>query len=104
MNSVDLALAMVLGVFALRGYWRGFFRESFGLLAVVGGSVAALRFTAPGAALVQQRLPLPSPLETGVAFIVIIVVVHTVVNLMGVLLDRLASALFLRRVNRLVGA
>ena len=36
MNTVDLALAFLLAIGALRGYWRGFFRESFGLLAVVG--------------------------------------------------------------------
>jgi len=104
MNSVDLALIILLAVCALRGYWRGFFRESFGLLALVGGVAAALRLTSLGAALLQQHVPLPQPVETGLAFVLIFVVVHTVVNLIGVVLDRLAGALFLRGVNRLAGA
>jgi len=104
MNSVDVALLILLAVCALRGYWRGFFRESFGLLALIGGVAAALRLTSLGAAVLQQHLPLPPPLEAGLAFVLIFVVVHTVVNLMGVVLDRIAGALFLRGINRVAGA
>jgi membrane protein required for colicin V production len=104
MNGVDLALGLLLAVCALRGYWRGFFRESFGLLALVGGVAAAVRFTTLGASALQHYLRLPAAVDAGLAFVAIFVIVHTIVNLIGVLLDRLTAALFLRGINRLAGA
>lgn len=104
MNSVDLALAALLLLCALRGYWRGFFRESFGLLALVGGVVAATELSAAGVVLLHEYVQLPPVFETGAVFVAIFVVVHTAINLLGVLLDRLAGALFLRGITRLTGA
>ncbi len=104
MNGVDLALGILLSICALRGYWRGFFRETFGLLALIGGVAAAVELAPLGTAMLQQYLHLPSAVDAGLAFIGIFVVVHTGINLIGVLLDRLTRALFLRGLNRLGGA
>jgi len=104
MNGVDLALALLLAVCALRGYWRGFFRESFGLLALIAGIAAAARFASLGAGVLQDYVRLPAAVDAGLAFVAIFVIVHTLVNLIGVLLDRLSAALFLRGINRLAGA
>jgi membrane protein required for colicin V production len=104
MNGVDLALGLLLAVCALRGYWRGFFRESFGLLALVGGVAAAVRFATLGAALLEHYVRLPAAVDAGLAFVAIFVIVHTMINLIGVLLDRLTAVLFLRGINRLAGA
>jgi len=104
MNGVDVALVFILMVFALRGYWRGLFRESFGLLALIAGVAAALQFTAPGVILAQDHAPLPPTLQTGIVFVGIFVVAYELVNLMGVLLDRLAGASRLWVVNHLAGA
>ena len=104
MNGVDLGLGVLLTLCALRGYWRGFFRESFGLLALVAGVAAAARFAALGAGVLQHYLHLPAAVDAGLAFVAIFVIVHTVVNLVGVVLDRLTAALFLRGINRLAGA
>lgn len=104
MNGVDLALGLLLAVCALRGYWRGFLRESFGLLALIVGIAAAIRFAAIAAVVVQRHVGLPAAVDAGLAFVTIFVIVHTVINLIGVLLDRLTGALFLRGINRLAGA
>jgi membrane protein required for colicin V production len=104
MNAVDLVLVLLLLLWALRGYWRGFFRESFGLIALLGGIAVAIQFAALGAGLLQQRFRIPAPVDAGIAFVAIFLVVHTLLNLVGVLFDRIASALFLRGVNRLAGA
>lgn len=100
MNSVDLVLAFLLAVYGLRGYWRGFIRETFGLLALAAGIAAAFRFAADGTVLLQQYLTLPTSVQGGVAFVFIFMLVHAVVNLAGVLLDRLAG---LGAINRLGG-
>src|SRR5262249_49779812 len=40
-NQVDALLLVLLTPFALRGFWRGFCRESFGLAGLLGGALAA---------------------------------------------------------------
>jgi len=104
MNGVDVALALVLIVYALRGYGRGFFRESFGVLALIAGVAAALRLTAFGAGMLQAHASLPPVAQTGVAFVGIFVVVYTLVNLIGILFDRLAGTSRLWVINGLAGA
>jgi membrane protein required for colicin V production len=104
MNSVDLALAFLLAIGALRGYWRGFLRETFGLLAVVAAVSAALQYSAWGANVVLHYVRLPPPLPAGVAFVGLFVVVHAVVNGTGFIIDRLASAALRPSVNALGGA
>ena len=104
MNGLDFALIVVLVGCALRGYWRGFFREGFGLLALIAGIAAAVEGAAPASALVQQHVTLPSPLPTGVAFVAIFVAVHSAVNIVGVVIDRLVGGSLLRGVSRFVGA
>ncbi len=100
MNSVDLILTFLLALYALRGYWRGFIRETFGLLALAAGIAAAFRFGTDAAVLVQEYLTLPTWIQAGVAFVLVFMLVHGVVNLAGVLLDHLAT---LGSVNRLGG-
>jgi len=103
MNSVDVTLAIVLALFGLRGYWRGFFRESFGLLALFGGVAAALRFASDGAQLLEPYLSLPLVRE-GVSFVAIFVLFHAASTLVGVLFDRLASAASFGLANHAAGA
>jgi len=104
MNGLDVALVIVLFVFALRGYWRGFFRESFGVLAVIAGLAAALQLAGLGALWLQERAALPAPIQNGAAFVGIFVIVYAIVNCIGVLLDRLTGASRLRVLQRLAGA
>jgi uncharacterized membrane protein required for colicin V production len=104
MNGVDLALVILLAACALRGWWRGFFRECFGLLALIAAVAAALQFAGVGETVLEPYLGLPSPVRAGVAFVVIFVAVHTVVNVVGVLLNRLDSTTLLLGVNVFAGA
>ncbi|HVN84749.1 MAG TPA: CvpA family protein [Candidatus Binatia bacterium] len=102
MNPVDLAGAAVLLLFALRGYWRGFFRETFGLLALFGGLAAAARFAAPLALRLEPYAALPVVRE-GLAFVGVFVVVHATVTLAGYVVHRLAGASAQGVSNRLAG-
>jgi membrane protein required for colicin V production len=100
MNSVDLIVVFLLAVYALRGYWHGLIRETFGLLALAAGIWAAFRFAADGGVFLQQYLTLPTSVQAGVAFVLIFMLVHAVVNVAGVLVDHLAA---LGSINRLGG-
>lgn len=104
MNGVDVALVIVLAGCALRGWWRGFFRECFGVVALVVGVAAALRFTGGAEGAVQSHLRLPSPVGAGVAFVAIFVVVHGFINVVGVLVSRLTHTAALDVLNGIGGA
>jgi uncharacterized membrane protein required for colicin V production len=104
MNGVDLVLVVVLAGCAVRGWWRGFVRECFGLLALVVGISVALRCTAGGEAVLQPHLRLPAPIGSGIAFVAIFAVVHAALNVTGVLLSRLTATAVLGTVNGIGGA
>ena len=104
MNGVDVALVVVLAGCALRGWWRGFFRECFGLLALIVGVAAALRFTAGGEAALQPHLRLPAPVGAGVTFVAIFVAVYGIINVVGVLFSRLTHTAAMGVINGVGGA
>jgi len=104
MKEVDVALVVLLAAFAVRGFLRGFFRESFGLLALGGGILAALLYSATVSALLAEYVDLDVSTRAAVAFVVIFLVVHTAVNLFGLLLDLVAHSLLFGSVSGLTGA
>jgi uncharacterized membrane protein required for colicin V production len=104
MNSVDVALLTLFGVCALRGYWRGFFRESFGLVALVAAVAAAFQFAASVTAVVEPYVRLPPQWQAGVAFVGVFVVVYAAVNLVGVVVDRVGGDTRLGPAIRVSGA
>jgi membrane protein required for colicin V production len=104
MNAVDLIVGLLLVLGLLRGFWRGFVRESFGVLALLAGVVAAIQGTGRGAAALAEYATLPESVYSGVAFVGIFAIVHSSVNLIGMLFDRAARGAFLRSINRLGGA
>ena len=104
MNGVDVALIAALAGCALRGWWRGFFRECFGLFALVVGISTALRFAASGEAVLQPHLRLPPSVASGLAFVSIFVGVHAAINVAGAVLNRLMGTATRRTVNGVGGA
>ena len=60
MNRIDVVLAVVLALFALRGFQRGFSREIFSLIGLVGGVVVGPRASElihPVSVAVAESLP-----------------------------------------------
>jgi uncharacterized membrane protein required for colicin V production len=103
MNPVDVALVVLLLICALRGFWRGFFREGFGFLGLLVGIGGALRLSDLGAAALAPYLPLPPSALVGIAFVGIFMIAYISFNLFGLLLESLLGNLMLRRVNQLAG-
>lgn len=107
MNAIDIALVILLLLCALRGSWRGIFRESFGFLALLAGLLVALRSAEPAAAWLGTVLPLADLNPTavlGIAFVVVFLAVSTVVNLVGLAADQVFGRGPLRIPSRLAGA
>ena len=103
MSSIDIALIVLLVLATLRGLWRGLIRECFGLLALMGGLVAALKFSNIGAAIVGGSTGLPPATVAAIAFVGIFMLVHGGVSLVGFGLDRVTGTT-VRSFSRLAGA
>lgn len=104
MNQVDVALSVLLLLFALRGFLRGFFRELFGFAAILGGVGAALLYTEEVALRAAPYVPLAEQMRHAAAFVAVFVAVHTALNLVGFALERITFRIVLRSASRLGGA
>jgi uncharacterized membrane protein required for colicin V production len=107
MNGIDVALVVLLLVLALRGSWRGVFRESFGFAALVIGLLAALRYADAGAGWLVRyswASELSGPALVGTAFVVLFLVVSALINLIGVACDQLFGRGALQVPSRVGGA
>lgn len=91
MATPDVALVAFVVLAAIRGSWRGFYREAFGLLALVGGlGIAAL--AAPWVeTVIRDAVRLPPPLPAAMAFVGVFVAAHTVFHAAGALGEWLRS-------------
>jgi len=97
-----VVLAIVLVLFALRGFWRGFSREFFGFVGLIGGlAVAAASYAAAVAYLPDA---VPERIRPIVAFALVFFAVDVLANIVGALLHRLLGIFFLSPVNRVAGA
>src|SRR5882724_5984440 len=104
MSPLDAILLILLVPFAFRGWWRGFCRETLGLVGLSGGVLAA---AAAGPALAQALLArhlVPPGAALPVAWAALFVGTFVIADLVGRIADRLARALLLGGVNRVAGA
>lgn len=103
MNIVDPILLVVLSLFALRGYFKGLFRESFSLLGLVVGFMVAVRYDEPVAALWAESWKASLIVLKLVAFAGLFFAVYFLFSLIGWVLHRSAKVLFLQGINRVGG-
>lgn len=102
MNRIDVVLAVLLGLFALRGLFRGFARELFALLGLIGGVALAVGMYAE----VAEMLPpaVPRDLRPFVAFVVLFGAVVLAARLLGALVHYLLGIVWLSPADRVAGA
>jgi len=102
-NIVDLILLVLLSLFALRGYFKGLFRETFSLLGLFAGFLVAARYDEPAAAFFAAAWKVSSIVLRAGAFAALFFVTYFSLNLVGWMLHRSASFLFLQGINRIGG-
>lgn len=103
MNPIDIALIVLLVLATVRGLWRGLIRECCGLVALVGGLLAALKLSNAGAAVVGGTTGLPPATVAAIAFVGIFALVHGGVSIVGFALDRVTGST-VRAFSRIAGA
>ena len=103
MNQVDALVLVLLVPFALRGWWRGFLRESLAVIGLLGGVLAAAAGAPRLAAAIVARHLLPPLAARAAALVSLFVLVWVAAQLTGLIADRLARAAFLGGFNRVAG-
>jgi membrane protein required for colicin V production len=101
-NRIDVVLAVFLALFALRGLFRGFARELFALLGLVGGAAFAVANYGDAAAMLPPAVP--GDLRPFTAFVVLFLAVVLAARLAGALVQHLLGIVWLSPVDRLAGA
>ena len=97
-----MVLAIVLLLFAVRGFWRGFSREFFGFIGLIGGLAVAAASYAAATSYMPEAIP--ERLRPIAAFAAVFFAVDFLAIIIGALVHRLLGILFLSPVNRIAGA
>jgi membrane protein required for colicin V production len=103
MTVVDAGLLLLLVLFALRGFWRGFLREILGLAGLVLAGVLVVRWSEPLASMLGARTALSPLMARLLSAIGLALVVFLAVRILGALVVRLTSMIFLRPIDRVAG-
>ncbi|MCC6850447.1 MAG: CvpA family protein [Deltaproteobacteria bacterium] len=101
MSGIDVVLAVVLALFALRGFWRGFSREIFALIGLVGGVAAARAYYPDGMTMLPPEVP--EIARPAVAFLAIFLAATIAAKLAGIVAQRLLGLVLLSPLDRLGG-
>ncbi len=101
MNRIDVVLAVILALFALRGFQRGFSREIFALIGLVGGVAAAAAMYADAAVMLPPEVP--DMIRPALAFGGIFVGVALLAKLVGMLVHRVLGLTLLSPLDRIGG-
>ena len=104
MNQLDALLLILLVPFALRGWWRGFCRETLAIVGMVGGTLAAAAYAPALTTAIEARHVVPSGAAVPLAWAAIILGACIAAAIVGRIADRLLRALMLGGANRLAGA
>jgi membrane protein required for colicin V production len=102
MNSLDIALLVVMLFFLIRGIFRGFIKEMTGVAGVIAGFVLANRYYPVAADAIKPFL-LNEAYRDAIGFLIIFLVVFIVVGLVGLLLDLIIKLALSKTADGLLG-
>jgi membrane protein required for colicin V production len=103
MTVVDAGLLLLLVLFALRGFWRGFLRETLGLAGLVLAGILVVRWSEPLAGMLVARTHLSPLMARLLATVGLALAVFLLVRILASFIVRLTSVLFLRPIDRVAG-
>jgi len=103
-NWLDIAVLIILAVFFIAGFFRGFVRQVFSILAIGGGiAVAMMFFDLLGILLVEKHLIQNNSIANVISFILILIFTYIIIQLIGWLIIKLIGTLQLNWADRLGG-
>ena len=102
--AIDVIGIILLILFFIRGYYRGFIVAAFSVLAILLGVLCALKLSQSLAAWLLAKGYVTSGWVQVVSYVLLFVAVVLVVHLIAKLLQKAVEGLMLGIINRLAGA
>jgi membrane protein required for colicin V production len=102
MNALDIIILGIIGVSLLYSTWKGFIRDAFSLVGLVGGFFVASRFYPLAASWLDSRVPYPW-MTVVLGWVLIFLIVYIAVSVLGRMVRGSLNFLRLGWVDRLVG-
>lgn len=104
MNYFDVIIFIILGLFTIRGVFRGLVTELIILISLIMGFVIAFTYLDDARQFILGMFPLlPDSVARIVAFIILFLVINIVLRILGRVLNKFVTFTFLQPINRLAG-
>jgi membrane protein required for colicin V production len=103
MNYIDIIIIAIIALAMVRGFMNGFVKEVASLAALILGIWGAIKFSSFTAAKLYDYFDMSGKYVGIVAFLVTMCVIAVLIQLMGMVIDKLVKAVALGLVNRLLG-
>lgn len=104
MNWLDIAILIIIGLFAFLGLRRGLIREVFSIVAIGGAIIAGTMFYSyAGDLFIQYNLVKSKAIASAGGFIVVMFVAYVAVKLIGRVLSGVIGALHLGWLDKMGG-
>jgi membrane protein required for colicin V production len=103
MNLVDILIWVVLLLFVVKGFLKGFVKEACSLLGLLAGGWAAFKYYHYPAAAIRSFIHLPHNVALVISFIAIFLILGLLFYLFGYLLTVVCKIMLLGGINRIGG-
>jgi len=104
MNWIDIVILAILVISLFTGLSNGFVKELASLAALVLGIWGAIKFSAFTSAKLYEWFDMSGEFLGLISFIVTFLAIVVIINLIGVMVDKLVDAVSLGFLNKLLGA
>src|SRR4030042_2748754 len=103
MNGIDIIILIVLGIFIVKGLFRGLIIEAMTLLGLLFGYIIALRQMGQMSAWIERILPRSSLFSGMLGFLVVFIIVVVAFRLIAEILQRIVKWSAIKWLDRLAG-
>ena len=104
MNTLDILLAIPLGIGCIQGFMRGFLTEVVRLLVVLIGCFASYSYATPCAIWINEYTNLNIWLCKTITVILLFLITATILSFIAKMILKLIKAIHLDLLNKLLGA
>lgn len=102
MNPLDIGIVVIVGYCLTRGFFRGFVKEAFSIIGILGGFHGACNYYLELTKLLSRWIS-HTPYLHILSFLLIFVGVFILISLLGVAIKYLLDIVFLGWIDRLFG-
>lgn len=104
MNSIDIILGIFLLLGFVRGFFKGFLLELAGIIALIAGIYGAIHFSGGTHQFLQKFITWEEQYLSLLSFAVTFIIIVVIISIIGKMLTKMASIIALGIVNRILGA